>query len=203
MKTEPRPLRGPVPVLAVVESLLLLLLLRLAAGTRRPSKIEESRRRRRAVHEIGIRPDIRGSRRAIAEVPAYTAHMSTTCLGLASRATCTGEHATGVECLGQIRIQGDQLVVSTLGGFEAENSTFLSVIGRGLWWLWSLRDVGTSGLPLRMSLWSSFRGPHMGKQLTDSLHFRSTCQRWCPRDMLSTWHKWSRQERTCRHNRAT
>lgn len=133
MKTEPRPLRGPVPVLAVVESLLLLLLLlRLAAGTRRPSKVEESRRRRRAVHEIGIRPGIRGSRRAIAEVPAYTAHMSTTCLGLTRRATCTGEHATGMEYLGQIRIQG-QLVVSTLGGFEAENSTFCpsSVVGFG------------------------------------------------------------------------
>lgn len=73
--------------------------------------------------------------------------MSTTCVGLASRATCAGEHAAGRECLGQIRIQGVQLVVSRLGGFEAENSTFFSVIGRGLWWRWILSDAGTSVLP--------------------------------------------------------
>lgn len=52
-----------------------------------------------------------------------------------------------MECLGHIRIQGVRLVVSRLGGFEAENSAFSSVTGHGLWWRWSLMDVGTSVLP--------------------------------------------------------
>lgn len=93
-----------------------------------------------------------GSRRAMATVPAYAAHMSTTCLGLANRATCAGEHAAGMECLGQIRIQGGQLVVSWLGGFEAENSTFVSVIGRGLWRSWSLGEEAESLCSLAVSI---------------------------------------------------